>query len=214
MEPGPVNREPFTIGLIGDMHATPEPLREALAVFRRERVDMVLCTGDIAGYGTEPAKTVSLLRGNVCTAIMGNHDAWYLDRSPGDQDRQVAAYFRSLPRTWDAAIGGKRIHAVHASPPRSITKGITLLDKEERLMPRAMEYWTRQLEQYGYDVLIVGHTHQVYAEQLGRTTVINPGSSTFNHTCAILRLPDLKVRVIPLSGKSPRRAWHWGMMTG
>jgi putative phosphoesterase len=200
--------------LIGDMHATPEPLREALSVFRREGVDMVLCTGDIAGYGNETTRTASLLSGNGCTAILGNHDAWYLDRPPAEQDRRVAAYFRKLPRTWDAAIGGKRLHAVHASPPASLSEGITLLDKDERVIPEVVEYWTWQLRPYGYDVLIVGHTHQVYAQQLGDTMVVNPGSSAFNHTCAILSLPDLAVRIIPLSGKKPRRVWHWGMMSG
>ena len=40
-------------------------------------------------------------------------------------------------------------------------------------------------------VLLVGHTHQVFCEQLGNTLVINPGSTRFKRTCAILSLPDL-----------------------
>ncbi len=102
---------------------------------------------------------------------------------------------------------------VHASPPCSMRKGITLLDQYEQILPEAKEHWTRELAGYDCDVLIVGHTHQVFAEMLGNILVINPGSTIFNHTCAILSLPDLEVRIISLSGKKPRRVWHWGMMT-
>jgi predicted phosphodiesterase len=49
------------IGLLSDPHATPQPVAEALAVFRREQVDQVLCAGDIAGYGTQLAETIELL---------------------------------------------------------------------------------------------------------------------------------------------------------
>ncbi len=36
------------IGLISDVHATPDPLREALSIFQKEDVDISLCAGDIA----------------------------------------------------------------------------------------------------------------------------------------------------------------------
>ena len=49
------------IGLIGDVHATAGPVKEALAIFRGEGVDTILCPGDIAGYGTELESTVALL---------------------------------------------------------------------------------------------------------------------------------------------------------
>jgi predicted phosphodiesterase len=43
-------------------------------------------------------------------------------------------------------------------------------------------------------VLVVGHTHQVFAETVGGVLVVNPGSSAFNHSCAILSLPDCTYR--------------------
>jgi putative phosphoesterase len=94
-----------------------------------------------------------------------------------------------------------------------MNRGIVLLDQNEKILSREKELWTLKLEGCGLDVLIVGHTHQVFAEMLGQTLVINPGSTKFNHTCAILSLPDLEVRIVPLSGKTPRKVWHWGMMT-
>ena len=38
------------IGLLGDVHATVDPVAEALAIFRDEGVDRVWCAGDVAGY--------------------------------------------------------------------------------------------------------------------------------------------------------------------
>lgn len=201
------------IGLISDVHATAAPLREALTIFAQESVDLVLCAGDIAGYGTELEQSIELLVERGCTTILGNHDVWHIDHQVDGQEKRVETFFHNLPVTWESTVEGKRIFAVHASPPISVNRGITLLDQYEKILSSEKEQWIHELEGYGFDVLVVGHTHQVFAEVLGQTLVINPGSTKFNHTCAILSLPDLEVRNVPLSGKTPRKVWHWGMMT-
>ena len=92
-------------------------------------------------------------------------------------------------------IAGKRLYMVHASPPDSVNNGIRLLDLDGNLIAAKKARWTEyllgHLLGFRHDVLLVGHTHQVFCEQLGDTLVINPGSARFNHTCAILSLPDL-----------------------
>jgi len=201
------------IGLISDIHAASGPLREALTVFEQERVDLILCAGDVMGYGTELEPSVRLLAESGCITILGNHDCWFMEQQVGEEDKGVAAFFLNLPETRESIIEGKRIFMIHASPPRSMSRGITLLDQYEQINPEEKERWTHELAEYGFDVLIVGHTHQVFAEMLGGILVINPGSTVFNHTCAILNLPGLDVKIIPLSGKTPRKVWHWGMMT-
>ncbi|MBU1163517.1 MAG: hypothetical protein KKA75_05120 [Proteobacteria bacterium] len=50
----------------------------------------------------------------------------------------------------------------------------------------------------------------MFAEQVGKTMVINPGSTKFNNTCVILSLPDMEVRVLPLLNKIPLKIWNWG----
>lgn len=199
------------IGLLSDIHATAAPLLEALTILAREGADLVLCAGDIAGYGTELEQCVELLAGWGCAVIQGNHDLWHCaDRNKG-KEGQAETYLRHLPATWESTIEGKRVSAVHASPPYSMTRGIALLDQDGVIQPTVKELWAEELVGYGFDVLIVGHTHQVFAEPLGQTLVINPGSTKFNRSCAIVSLPDLVVRIIPLSGKMTR-IWHWGMM--
>lgn len=145
---------------------------------------------------------------------MGNHDAWYFDSPPAKTEKPVRDYLSRLPRVWESVVEGIHVYAVHASPPRSMNQGIRLLDEHGDIHPAEKERWAGLLEDYPFDVLVVGHTHQVFAEQLGSKLVINPGSTKFNHTCAILSLPDMGVRIFPLSGREPVKSWNWGLMAG
>ena len=198
------------LGLISDVHATVAPLQEALEIFERAGVDQVLCAGDIAGYHDEVEQTVALLADNDVQAVRGNHDLRYLDRCGEHEAGPAAAYFRQLPAVLDIKVAGRRVYVVHAEPPDACDGGgIRLLDPHGGLRPERATRWTQQLASCGCDVLVVGHSHQVFAEQLGNTLVVNPGSSVFNHSCAILRLPEMTVQMLPLSGQSIRKTWNW-----
>lgn len=105
------------IGLISDIHAAAEPLKEALAIFRRQGVDLILCAGDIAGYGTELERCAQLLLDNGCKTILGNHDIWYLEGHVAGQAEVCKDFLRMFSLTWESTLEGSRIFAVHASPP-------------------------------------------------------------------------------------------------
>ncbi len=197
------------IGLISDVHATPTPLAEALSLFRDAGVDLVLCAGDIAGYGNDLDQTVALLRDCRCQAILGNHDLWWLEGAGAEASGPVADYLRALPRVRELTISGQAIGMVHASPPASLMNGIRLLDEDGELLPGAKDYWSDRLQDLDSDVLVVGHTHQVFAQRLGPALVINPGSTLFNHTCAILSLPERNVEFLALGDREPVLAWNW-----
>jgi predicted phosphodiesterase len=112
------------IGLIGDPHATPEPLAEALALFRQEKVGAIWCTGDIAGYGEhldETAvllkdngehldETAVLLKDNGCRVIKGNHEQWYLEKADHKAASATNVYIKSLPQVIHEEIEGTRWH--------------------------------------------------------------------------------------------------------
>ncbi len=200
------------IGLISDIHATVAPLNEALTLFRQEQVDTIICPGDIAGYGEELDETVGLLIECKCQIISGNHDIWYLDTAIPEEKKWIKDFFLALPETLDFTVDGKHLYVVHASPPNSVTKGMNLLDEHGHVVPERKLQWEKALEKFDYDVLIVGHTHQLFSEKLGNTLTINPGSTKFNHSCAILTLPEMTVQIFPLSNKEPIKSWNWGMM--
>jgi putative phosphoesterase len=198
------------IGLIGDPHATPEPLAEALAIFKQEKVCAIWCTGDIAGYGEHLDKTVALMKDSGCRAVYGNHEQWYLERVNHQVMSPTNNYLRSLPPVIQEEIAGKRLYMVHASPPQSMIDGIRLLDEHGNVMEEEKQAWTERLAGFDHDVLIVGHTHQVFAGQFGHTLVINPGSTRFNHCCAVLSLPDITIEWFALSGQMINHTWNWG----
>lgn len=199
------------IGLISDVHAKPAPVEEALEIFKRYHVDRVICAGDIAGYFDELEPTIDLLRKNHCHTIIGNHDQSYIESHPDEISTTACNFLNTLPKTIEDEIEGKRIYVVHAHPPALQHGGIKLLDIDGGLIPEQQEFWKRELKDFDYDILIVGHTHQVYAEQIGDVLVINPGSTQFNHTCMILSLPDMTVQTFALENKRPLKAWNWGM---
>jgi putative phosphoesterase len=199
------------IGLISDVHATLQPLREALAIFESEGVEMILCAGDVAGYGKQLEETVQALIDSRCRVVMGNHDLWCVERSGIDLEGISASYLRNLPAVIEFKAAGKVIYMVHASPPDSLMDGIKLLDENAILLQQEKHSWSCCLRDFHCDVLVVGHTHQVFAEHLGNPLVVNPGSTLFNHTCAILNLPEMTVQIVPLSHKDPVLSWNWGM---
>lgn len=201
---------PTKLGLISDPHATPAPVAEALSIFRDRGVAQILCAGDIAGYGDELEQTIDLLNKHDCLAIAGNHDYWHLEKNTNPKPTLADLYLKDLPPVLEIDIEDKSLYVVHASPPMDITQGIKLLDQFGEQLSEEHTYWSQQLSDFSYDILVVGHTHQVFAEWLGDTLVINPGSTKFNHTCAILTIPELEVEWFSLSGLQPQASWNWG----
>ena len=202
------------IGLVSDVHSTPAALRDALEIFERERVDEIICAGDIAGYFDTLRPTVDLLKACRCRCIVGNHDQSYLEKSTASDDPIVIDFLRELPQTLDLEIEGCSVFVVHANPPSEQHGGIRLLDPQGRVRDERRQEWAERLAEFERDVLIVGHTHQVYAEELGGTFVVNPGSSAFNHSCMILTLPDLEVETFALQNRDIVYCWNFGMLRG
>jgi putative phosphoesterase len=196
------------LGLVSDVHASPEPLAAALDLLAREGADRIVCVGDIAGYGDQLDATVGLLRDAGCQAIAGNHDRWHTARVHGTPTG-IDAYLANLPTFIDETLVNRRVYTVHASPPDSLMAGIRLLDEDGMLLPDQVAHWSSLLEPLGIDLLVVGHTHQLFAERLGGTLVVNPGSTLFNRSCALVELPSLEVRLLPLPDVPARRVWNW-----
>jgi len=198
------------IGLISDVHATPAPVAEALSIFQKAGVDQVFCAGDIAGYRDNLEETVTLLVENDCQSVLGNHDLQYIDHYGDDAEDKAVAYFKRLPSSLDTKIDNKRVYMVHAHPPHACHGGIKLLNRYGKLEADQLALWEERLETFDHDVLVVGHTHQVFAENVGKTLIVNPGSTAFNHSCMILRLPEMTTQIYSLSGKVVERTWNWG----
>jgi len=202
------------LGLISDVHASPVPLQQALELFTENNVDEIICAGDISGYFESLTETIELLKHYHCKTVVGNHDQTFLDSFSKNIESAEFHFLQNLPETLQFEVGDKSIYVVHANPPSEQHGGIKLLDQYGELIPAQKKYWQQALREFDFDVLIVGHTHQVYAEQLGDVFVVNPGSTQFNHSCMILDLPDLTVRTFALENRTIDKAWNFSKLFG
>jgi len=199
----------YKLGLVSDVHATAQPLLQALELLTEKGANRIICLGDIAGYGVELGETVKLLEQYHCQSILGNHDLWYMDKDDDGTDDYAQQYFSQLPRYYQFSEKGIRLYCVHANPPDELMGGIRLYDESGELLPQQLIEWTQKLKNFDFQFLFVGHTHQYFDQQLANTRVINPGSTRFNNSCAMLTLPDQRVDFFSLDGKPLVRSWNW-----
>ena len=206
------------IGLISDVHSSPVALAEALQIFAEKQVDDIICAGDIAGYYDGLLPTIQLLAGSNCKTIVGNHDQSWLEENTAEQgdgdSSEIRSYLQQLPQTLELVVEGRRLFVVHANPPSEQHGGIKLRDRYGNIVAERKTDWMQSLADFDHDVLIVGHTHQVYAEQLGQVLVINPGSVPFNNSCMVLSLPELRVETYALGDREIIHCWNFGMQQG
>ncbi len=62
------------LAVLSDIHANLPALTAVLAAIARERVDRIVCLGDVTGYHTEPGGCVRVLREAGALCVAGNHD--------------------------------------------------------------------------------------------------------------------------------------------
>lgn len=199
------------IGIVSDIHSAVTPLQQALSVFKQQGVSQIICAGDVAGYGEDSLdEVIKLLKQNNCITVQGNHDEPAELTSENQCSIAARQYLQTLPQAISLFIENKHIFIVHAHPPDQQHGGIKLLDQQGDVIASQRDLWRNKLKNFHYDVLIVGHTHQVFAELLAQTLVLNPGSSLFNHSCMVLSLPDMKTEIFEL-GQAVIRSWNWGL---
>lgn len=170
--------------ILTDIHANIDAL-EAID----ESYDSLLVLGDLVDYGAAPEQIVQWIMKNAFAAVSGNHD--YAMATGADcrsspvsyalsiatrtffrpqLSDEVLRYLRDLPERQAINAKGAKFHLVHATPrdPRyEYLNG----DADEAIWQAAVgklsesESW-----------LFLGHTHRPFVRQIGRLTVINPGS--------------------------------------
>lgn len=61
--------------LIADVHGNLEALEAVLLSVEKEKIDQILCVGDIVGYGADPIECIHLVKDKCSKSICGNHDS-------------------------------------------------------------------------------------------------------------------------------------------
>ena len=78
--------------VISDIHSNLEALTATLDHIYSEKVDRILCLGDIIGYGPNPNECVSLVEEHCHTTVMGNHDAAAFNPAMAQEFNKNARY--------------------------------------------------------------------------------------------------------------------------
>ncbi len=60
--------------LISDIHGNHEALTSVMADISAQRVDRIICLGDIVGYGPNPCQCLDVVMSKCALTILGNHD--------------------------------------------------------------------------------------------------------------------------------------------
>ncbi|MCI0573787.1 MAG: metallophosphatase family protein [Myxococcaceae bacterium] len=151
------------IAVLSDVHSNIEALTEVLRAAEAERVDRMVCLGDVVGYGAAVNECCELVRAHCEVTLLGNHDAavagrmdysyYYdaarhaLDWSASIISQENAAWLRSLPFTY--RIG--EVGFSHGSPvdPRAY-EYIFALEQARELTPHV---------EHLPEVTFIGHSH-------------------------------------------------------
>ncbi len=194
------------IAVISDIHSNLEALRAVLDHIDAQKVDRIICLGDILGYGPSPVECVDIVAERCEWSLMGNHDFgvvyeptnfnlaaeqaayWSRDQFELDPDRDRTA------RRWDflsrlrVRVTFDSFLCVHGTPRRPINE--YLFPEDAMNSPVKMQQIFDLVDRY----CLVGHTHVpgvftdepdfyppddidgVYKLREGEKAIINPGS--------------------------------------
>jgi putative phosphoesterase len=176
------------IALISDQHANDVAFRAVVADIERIGVDRIVCLGDVAQGGPQPAEVLDRLASLGCETIIGNSDAFLIGRPDAfeeatedhfavrgwtlDQlDDRHLEQIRSFEATVRLEVDGQAILCFHGSP--NSYNDVLLPEGETDIAA-----WRADA-----DVLAGGHTHRQWARRIDGALFVNPGSVgiTYDH---------------------------------
>jgi putative phosphoesterase len=178
------------IAVLSDIHANLHALRAVLDDIATQAPDAIDCLGDLVGYGAYPNEVIELIHERRIPTIMGNYDDGVgYDRDDcgcaytTDEGRRLGdlslhwtrehvtddnkALLRALLPSIRLEASGQRVMLVHGSP-RKINEYV-YADRP----PASLERIARSAEA---DVLVFGHTHLPYIQQVADVLLVNDGS--------------------------------------
>lgn len=170
------------IAVISDIHANIYALMNILEDIDDQKVDTIICLGDLVGYGPHPNEVVSAIRRRNILCIKGNYDSSVVDNqysyiretelnsfslpwTVNELREENRLYLNNLPSSISLNILNKKILFVHGSPN---TVNEYLLDNSENT--------AKVMEDLNEDVLVCAHTHLPSVKEFNRKVYVNCGS--------------------------------------
>ncbi|MEM9540808.1 MAG: metallophosphoesterase family protein [Cyanobacteria bacterium P01_E01_bin.42] len=175
------------VGILGDIHGEAKLLAIALKYLQSQKLDRLLCVGDIVDGRGNSDRCCQLLQQYRVSTVRGNHDRWFL----GEE-------MRDLPdATQVTDVSEQSYHFLANLPPTqafSTVAGPLLLchgigDRDMvRLLPDDWGYALESnfelqdlIDSHQYNFAINGHTHRRMVRQFEHLTIINAGTLKSSH---------------------------------
>jgi len=165
--------------LISDIHSNLFALKVVLEDIDAQGVDLMVCAGDLIGYGPSPNEVVREIRQRDAICIAGNHERALVEMNPEGMNPLAAAaiwwtakniepeeldYLKGLKPRAQLNLSGIPTGLFHGSP-RNDDEYIYEVDADVELL---------QLGRC--ELLISGHTHVPYKVVLPEGALVNPGA--------------------------------------
>ena|GEM_PF-160202 len=184
------------IAAFGDVHGNLTALEAVLDDIARQRADAVVCMGDLAFRGPQPAECLARIRASGVPCVYGNTDQTLLSVAAGEWWARVPAacrapeaslpwvrwhterlsaadldYLAGLPFEHRVEADRGSVLFVHATP-QDCTAAIQPGDGGEALEAR--------LAGLGAEWLVMGHIHRAFAFRHGAVQLVNTGAVGFS----------------------------------
>lgn len=172
------------LALVSDQHGNDIAFRAVLEDVERLGVDDIVCLGDVAQGGDEPAQTLDRLAALGCDTVLGNADAFLLEVPAESKEELTEAQLER--REWTLSqLSPSHLDQIRSFAPlvRREIEGVRMLffhasprNYEDVLLPESGD---DALEPYlGHDVALLagGHTHLQWTRRIGDALFVNPGS--------------------------------------
>lgn len=170
------------IAAISDIHGNIYSLMKTLEDISEQNVDLIVCLGDLVGYGPHPNEVIALIKRKEIPCIKGNYDASVVDGDftyirdtsintfalPWAVDEVRASnkyYLDSLPDHLSYNFSGLKVDFVHGSPAACNE----YLFEDSDVTKNIMSSFTG-------DILVCAHTHIPSYKKFGDKIFINVGS--------------------------------------
>lgn len=172
------------LALVSDQHGNDVAFRAVVEDLDRIGVDEVVCLGDVAQGGSEPAETLDRLAAVGCATVLGNADAFLLE-VPTDSPEPLTE--RQLEvREWTLSqLSPDHLEQIRAFEPvlRREIEGVTLLlfhgspgSYDDVLLPEHGSEVIAPFQGHDTDLLAGGHTHLQWTRRIDDALYVNPGS--------------------------------------
>ena len=170
------------LAVISDIHSNLYALMNVLNDIDDKKADLIICLGDLVGYGPHPNETISLIKRRKILCIKGNYDMAVVNNSfdyirdtptnifslnwNQEELRAQNKYFlETLPCSLSLSFSNKTLKLVHGSP-----------NKINEYLYENAENTISVMDNLSDDVLLCAHTHIPSIKEYKNKLLINPGS--------------------------------------